>query len=111
MKAGLRSEVASLLIEEALELRHKVGEFHWSPEELRSGVEQLSTDMCEADEHFLEHVAPESPTRLRRAVWVISGATIISVNGAVDITATVGMLPAAIAVSGGFGGAMMGKGF
>lgn len=111
IQSGLKPEVANLIIEEAVELRNQLESFEYAPEGLRDRLGPLLQDVCQASDHFVDVARNDKRSFLERSAWITLGAVVIGVNGTADIATTGGMLPAATAVSGGLGGAIMGKGF
>jgi hypothetical protein len=112
LKAGISEEAADTLIGRLEKLRAAIKAWRSNPEAVRASIIRLRNEAC----HQAKMLQGEAATReekerlqaqLKKIVYFLGGATLVGINAG-SLAATFGLNALGTAISGAFGGALMG---
>ena|SRR5687767_14550133 len=106
--AGVDAKVRNFIREEAAKLGLDPTQPIPKPAELRDRMVSLKNTVCEMKGKLAS--IQEQEKVAKQGLYVLVGALTMGINGSVDAVTTLGLAPWATALSGGFGGVLIGKG-
>ncbi len=106
--AGVDPKVRDFIREEAMKLGLDPIQPIPKPAELRDRMVSLKNTVCETRGKIAS--IQEQEKVAKKGLYVLAGALTVGINGSVDAATTLGLAPWAIALSGGLGFTLMGKG-
>lgn len=111
--AGINKGLASYLLSDSNRVREAIQRPQLDPEELQMRIRRLRETTCSLSKILSEALSSRNrdrkiKERIRQALYGIGGGAIIATNASTDAITTLGMAPWATAISGSFGGTLLG---